>query len=194
MATALQPFVDRRRPTRAALDQAPSALSAAGAGLDRGRTLLASTRALAAAASETLPSAPSGLRAATALLRSSRVPLSRTTALLRAANPAIPATLRITETLSPVVDPMTAAFDDLAPMMSYIGRYGCDIKHFGAVFRSMTGIAATPGGEAGPFGQFRFQLIASPAENAGIEKPGPRRVGYASPCRYLSDSERGGAP
>jgi hypothetical protein len=186
MASAMRPFADERRATQAALEQAPSALSAASAGLERGRMLLDATRALAEAANETLPSAPRGLRAATAFLRTSHSPLRRAAELLRAARPAAPAMLRMTGALSPVLDPLRRAFDDLAPMMTYIGRYGCDIRHLGAVFRSMTGIGATPGTEAGAIGQFRFQLIPSPEENAGSAKPGPPRVGYAAPCAYLT--------
>src|SRR5206468_7506003 len=83
-AAAMQPFVDRRRSVRAALDEAPAALSAADGGLARGRRLLSATRALASATHATLPPAPAGMRSAAALLRGSHLPLRRATALLRA--------------------------------------------------------------------------------------------------------------
>lgn len=188
MATGLQPFVDRRQSTQAMLDEAPSSLSAANTGLTRGRRLLSATRILAVATNETLPSAPSGLRATTALLRTSHGPLRRTASLLRATRPAVPATLRITSALSPVLNPLRRGFDDLTPMVAQIGRYGCDIRNLGVVFRSMTGATSAPGGEVGPLGQLRFQLIVPPQETAGNEDSSVIRDGYAPPCKYLGGS------
>ena len=102
----------------------------------------------------------------------------------------MPATLRITAALSPVVGPLRAGFDDLTPTVAYIGRYGCDIRHLGAVFRSMTGIGSTPGGEVGALSQFRFQLIPSPDENVGNQtaQSARGREGYPAPCKYLGDA------
>lgn len=186
-ATALQPFVDRRRAAQAMLDEAPPALRAARAGLSEGRRLLGATRALATAANATLPSAPSSLRNTTALLRSSRTPLRRTASLLGATERAVPAALRTTEALSPVLGPLKRVLDDLVPMARYAGRYGCDIVNFGSVFRSMTGLGANPGGEVGALGQFRLQVIPTPAESAGLENPEPVRIRdtYSPPCKYL---------
>lgn len=195
-AAAMRPFVDRRSATWAALDEAPLALSSATAGLREGRRLLAATRALAKAAHATLPAAPSGLRVASALLRTSHTPLRRTASLLSAARPAVPAALRITAAMSPVLGPMRSGFDELAAMMADIGPHGCDIQNFGAVFRSMTGVGFTPGGEVGALSQFRFQVIPSPAENSGTESPEAVRMRdtYSPPCKYLGGTYVNGRP
>ena len=194
---ALAPFVDQRAAVRAALAQAPATLDAANSGLTRGRRLLTAARALATAASRTLVQAPSGLTEATALLRESHVPLQRTAALLRTAGPAVPAALRITRSLSPLLAPLGQALDNLTPMVAHIGRYGCDVINFGAVFRSMTGFGGTGDGPGGPAMEFRLQAIP-PSVNqvTGTSEQSNLviRDGYPGPCKYLASPYSAAAP
>jgi hypothetical protein len=185
---ALAPFVDRRDAVQTALGEAPSTLAAADSGLTRGRTLLAAARSLANEASVTLPTAPAGLRTTAALLREARTPLVKTNTLLKAAQPAVPGALRLTKALRPVLDPTRAALQNLTPMVTEIGRYGCDIKNLGATFRSMTGFGGVGEGPGGPAMQFRLQSISPfPTEALGVtDNTGLLiRDGYPEPCKYL---------
>lgn len=187
-ADALAPFAARQADVARTLTAAPPALAAATAGLGHGRELLAAADALARAAQRTLPPAPAGLRRAAALLRTSRTPLARTDALLRAAVPAVPAALKITGALRPLLGPLGQGIGDLIPMVTQIGRYGCDIENLGAVFRSMTGFGGTGSGPGGPAMEFRLQAIPS-QETVGALTPGPSLVtrdGYPAPCKYAS--------
>jgi phospholipid/cholesterol/gamma-HCH transport system substrate-binding protein len=196
-AVALQPFVDRRQAVRDTLAQAPAALRAANVGLTDGRRLLDATRALAISASRTLPYAPAGLRSATALLRESHTPLRRAASLLHDAGRAVPAALRITGSLSPVLRPLRETLGDLVPMVTRLGRYGCDIENFGVVFRSMTGFGGTGEGPIGPAMAFRLQAIPPSAEEITGSKDDSgliQRDGYPEACKYLAKPYPGSAP
>jgi hypothetical protein len=74
-------------------------------------------------------------------------------------------------------------------MVTRLGRYGCDVVNFGAVFRSMTGLGGTGEGPGGPAMEFRLQAIPpSAAEAAGISDHSGlvTRDGYPAPCKYLA--------
>jgi hypothetical protein len=109
---------------------------------------------------------------------------------LRAVHPAVPAVLQITRQVSPVLAPLSQALTSLEPLLGRIAQYRCDIANFGAVFRSMTGFASdgAPGGY-GPAGQFRLQVIPSPAETltTGIT-PADQSLAhfdpYPTPCQF----------
>jgi len=186
-ARALAPFSDRRAQLQDTLEVAPSALTAADRGLTNGRGLLRSARAVATAASRTLAPAPAGLAEASRLLADSKIPLRRTAALLRSAAPAIPAALRITDAARPLLRPLHEAFSDLEPMLTKIGRHGCDIINTGTVFRSMTGFGGTGEGPNGAAMQFRLQAIPSP-ETIGVPDTSGlvTREGYPEPCKYAA--------
>jgi virulence factor Mce-like protein len=192
-AASAQPFVDQRTAVQAALDQAPPALSAANAGLANGERLLSAADALSIQAKEILPQAPAGLKATTTLLRTSHPALIGARALLAAANPAVPALLRITNALGPVLPPAGTAFGQGTGIANDVGPYGCNIKNFGSVIRSMTGFGAAgePGGPGGPPMAFRLEVIpAAPTELFGTTDFTHlvKRVGYSPPCHYLSTS------
>jgi len=185
---ALRPFADRRDALRDTLDVAPSSLSAATAGLRTGTRLLAATGELARSAHRTLPAAPAGLHQATALLREAREgrpsPLQRATSLLRAVPSAVPATLAVTTRLRPLLPLLDDALGSLRPIVSYAGKYGCDIVNTGVTLRSMTGFVGTGEGPNGPSSQFRLQALGAP-ETLGIKDPSPTRDAYHAPCTYL---------
>jgi virulence factor Mce-like protein len=198
-ARAIEPFAQERTALRSALDEAPSTLATASAGLTRGRTLLASTERLATAVNRTLPAVPPGLRAATRLLVTSPDPLRRASALLRAAGPAVPAALKVTRSLSPVLPRLQSLLDEALPIVKYVGPRGCDIENFGVVMRSMTGFGGVGKGPLGPSMEFRAQLLPSPEALAPATKVSPiKKDAYAAPCKYLSrvypyDTGQGGA-
>jgi virulence factor Mce-like protein len=190
-SAALRPFVDQRSAVQATLDQAPSALAAANAGLSNGDRLLNAADALSLAAQQVLPAAPPGLRATTALLRTSHPALTRARSLLQTAKPAIPDLLRITSAVSPVLPRLSPALDRAIPIANQVAPYGCNIENFATVIRSMTGYGAAdqPGGPGGPPMAFRLEVIPAPptelfgtADFTGLVK----RVGYSPPCHYLS--------
>jgi virulence factor Mce-like protein len=190
-ATSAQPFVDQRAAVQAALDQAPSALAAANAGLANGERLLSAADALSLQARAILPQAPAGLEATTVLLKTSHPALIRARSLLAAARPAVPALLRITNALSPVLPPTSDALRRGTGIANDVGPFGCNIKNFASVIRSMTGFGAAdqPGGPGGPPMAFRLEVIpAAPTELLGIKDFTGlvKRVGYSPPCHYLS--------
>ncbi|MHB8693630.1 MAG: MlaD family protein [Solirubrobacteraceae bacterium] len=189
-ARAIAPFADRAQSVQSIFDQAPSALDAATTGLGRGQALLEATTALARAVNRTLPFAPAGLAAASRLLSVGPQTLPAADRLLRAVRPAVPAVLTITSHLSPTLAPLSQSLTSLEPLLQRIAQYGCDIANFGAVFRSMTGFASqgAPGGY-GPAGQFRLQVIPSPAETLSTgTTAGDKSLAhfdpYPSPCQF----------
>lgn len=187
---ALRPLVTERDAVRSTLDQAPGALDATNAGLARGTRLLASVRGVADSAARTLPFAPAGLRTTSRLLAEADTPLQRTNGLLKEVEPAVPAALKTTQALRPALKPLTELSDDLDPMVTLLGRYGCDIVNFGTVFRSMTGSAGNGSGPNGSLKAFRLQAIApSLAEvtsTDGAKDPLFVKDAYPTPCKYLS--------
>lgn len=190
-STSLQPLVDQRTAVQNALDQAPSALDSASAGLSNGNRLLDAADALSVQAQDVLPLAPDALKATTALLRDSHPALARTRSLLATAQPAVPALLRITSAVSPVLSPLDQALGRGTPISNQVAPYACNVENFGSVIRSMTGFggnANVPGGPGGPAMAFRLEVIpAGPAQMLGIKDTSLlKRVGYSPPCHYLS--------
>lgn len=184
-AAALRPFSQERRALQRTLDVAPDALRRTGEGLTTGRALLAQVRTLSRAVTGTLEPAPSALRATTALLRESPRPLDRTADLLEDVGPAVPATLKVLRSTRPVLRPVADAVTDLVPLARRVGEYGCDIVNFGAVFRSMTGVAVP--GKDGPAGYFRLYAAPSPLESAGLNAEGSATTNYdpfPEPCKF----------
>lgn len=184
---ALAPFVSGRDGVRALLSAAPPALDAADAGLGKGVRLLAAVRSVADAAQRTLPPAPAGLRSAAALLQEAGTPLRRTNGLLREAEPTVPQVLKVAGALRPVLPGLKAATDDLAPMVTTLGAYGCDIVNLGTTFRSMTGSGGTGSGPNGPLKNFRLQAIVPAlgevtqvSDHSGLLI----KDGYPAPCKY----------
>lgn len=164
---ALGPFVDRAPRVRQILDVAPSTLDAARPALVEGRRLLASVRAVARAASSTLPESTAGLRATTALLRESPRPLRRTAELLREAGSAVPAVLRITRSASPVLEPLRRAFATLRDPAVKLGEHGCDLDNFVENWRDFLSYGVAGGGPFGPLISIRIEAIAGPGNIAG---------------------------
>ncbi|WP_205698855.1 MlaD family protein [Conexibacter sp. SYSU D00693] len=187
---ALTPFVTERDATRATLDAAPGALAAAQAGLGAGRPLLVAAQGLSRAARRVLPDAPGALRATRALLAEAQDPLRKARPLLAEVEPTVPAALRVTSAADPLLKPVVGLADDLRRMADQLAPYGCDIKNFGAVFRSMTGLGArAPGGPNGAPMQFRLQIAAPvPTEALSMQDTTGLvvRDGYPDPCEYLA--------
>lgn len=184
---ALQPLVTERGQVRDVLAAAPPALDAADAGLAKGTRLLAALRSVAGAASLTLPDAPRGLRTTALLLRDARDPLAKADDLLQEVDPTVPKVLKLTGAVRPVLRPLLNASEDLRPMVSTIGAYGCDIINTGTTFRSMTGSGGTGSGPNGPLKNFRLQAIA-PALGELTQVSDHTGVlikdGYPAPCKY----------
>lgn len=185
---ALRPFSTQRTALRETLDEAPTALASATTSFVSGQRLLRATGDLARSAHRTLPVAPAGLRETTKLLRDAREgetsTLDRASALLRTARPAVPAALRITRSLRPTLPLLDDALGSLGPIVSYVGRYGCNLKNSAVMLRSMTGFVGAGSGPNGPPSHFRLQAVAGP-ESLGIKDPVSTRDIYHEPCRYI---------
>jgi virulence factor Mce-like protein len=189
---ALRPFVDHRAQTQAALTAAPPALAAAQPAFEEGRGLLASARALAAAAQTTLPRAPAGLREVTALLEGSARPLARTATLLDAAGPAVPAALRVTRALSPLLPRLQDAGVHLAPIVTGLGRYSCDLAELGDNWRSVLNQGVPGGGEIGPLTSFRITALGTAESLAAFAPDQGTQEPFSAPCKYSSPPTRYG--
>jgi phospholipid/cholesterol/gamma-HCH transport system substrate-binding protein len=186
-ADALHPIAASGARLRQALAAAPPALSQANVGLTRGRVLLRAVGSLAGAARPALRHAPAGLRAATALLRQAPLPLRRTTTLLATADGAVPPVLHLLHTADPLLAPLAQGLSNLTPVVTILGRYGCDIENFGEVFRSVTGFGGNGAGPNGPAMSFRLTAAAPPlGEAIGAKDPLTHRQSYAKPCTFLS--------
>jgi phospholipid/cholesterol/gamma-HCH transport system substrate-binding protein len=188
-ADVLQPFVDEQDKLRGILEQAPPALTATEQGLASGERLLTAVTGLASEAARILPLAPRGLRATTALLHDSPAPLHRANTLLAGVPPTVPSVLHITRRLPPLLKPLRNGLGDLTPVLLKISPYGCDIKNWGAVMRSMDGFGGFGNGPIGPLGEFRAQAsVVSVGGTAGIDDGtglAPRDT-YPPPCKYLA--------
>ena len=191
---ALNPFIESRAATQAALTEAPSALNAMNSGLGEGRRLLASARSLSNALDQTLAGAPAALDRTTDLLADHDTALRRTDSLLEAARTAVPAALEITDALSPNLNPLQRAFDDLRPIARQLSRHDCDVKNFGDNWRSVLGYGAPSERrigpyDAGPYNQFRIQFLGG-AESLSNLAPGfakpfvADRDFYVKPCKF----------
>jgi len=190
-AKALQPFASQRSALQNALTQAPSALQSATAGLGNGERLLSAADNLALQAQQVLPLAPDGFRQATALLADSHPALREARVLLVNLQPTIPAVLRVTNGLSPVLNPFSDALSMGIPIVNQVGPYGCNIENTAAVLRSMTGYGGTGTGPDGPAMAFRLEIIAAPpTEILGTKDYTGliQRAGYAPPCTNLADT------
>ncbi|MCW3039815.1 MAG: hypothetical protein JWM31_1720, partial [Solirubrobacterales bacterium] len=92
--------------------------------------------------------------------------------------------------LRPVLTPLTALSNQLNPMVTLLGRYGCDIVNLGSTFRSMTGSGGTGHGPNGPLKEFRLQAIApSVGEVASVDATNDPQFVFdpaPTPCKYLS--------
>jgi ABC-type transporter Mla subunit MlaD len=190
-AKALQPFASQRSALQNALTQAPSALQSATAGLGNGERLLSAADNLAVQAQQVLPLAPDGFRQATALLADSHPALREARVLLVNLQPTIPAVLRVTNGLSPVLNPFSNALSMGIPIVNQVDPYGCNIENTAAVLRSMTGSGGTGTGPDGPAMAFRLEIIAAPPTEIFGTKDYTglvQRVGYAPPCTNLADT------
>ena len=87
--------------------------------------------------------------------------------------------------------------DNLIPLVTRVGRYGCDFVNFGAVFRSMTGFGGTGEGPGGPAMEFRLQAIpptVSQVTGTSEQSNLVIRDGYPAPCKYLASPYPAAAP
>jgi virulence factor Mce-like protein len=188
--TALAPFATQRAQLRATLQDAPSALTTATAGLTQGTQLLGAVDTLAVAARSTLVDAPGALKQTNTLLTDAETPVSGgptplngLNTLLKSARPGVDGALSITASLKPTLPYLKQTLTTFAPMVSYIGSYGCDLINFGETMRSMTGFGGTGAAESGPLGEFRLQAVAG-VESLGLPETNSVRNAYAAPCQY----------
>ena len=73
------------------------------------------------------------------------------------------------------------------PIVQQLGPYGCNLKNFGAVLRSLTGFGGLGNGPGGPAVAFRLIAIPSaPTEALGVKDLTGvvKHDAYYPPCAY----------
>jgi virulence factor Mce-like protein len=195
LTPAVTPFSSERTAVQAAIEVAPATLTTAQSGLGRGLRLLSAVRALAAAASTTLPPAPPALSDLSALLNAAPVPLHELVPDLQHRLPVTAEGLQrlLAEARAKLVPLFDQGVSLARPQLQYIGQHSCDFKNFSASMRSMTGFAQPGNGPIGQAMAFRLDVpVPAGVEGLGLDASGPlglglyKRVGYEAPCAYLS--------
>lgn len=184
---ALAPFARERDALAATLDVAPGALRATRTALTRIDPALDRAARFARAADRFTGVAPAGLEAATSVLREARRPLADLDALLRSTDAAVGPTLALTEAVDPVLPRLTATFELAREPSRILGPYGCDIRGFGANWRSFLGYA--PVGQTGPLGPQTILRTSLGVPSSQTPNTGPGFLagsgvdGSPAPCR-----------
>jgi virulence factor Mce-like protein len=180
---ASRPFADERASVERLLAVAPRALSQTRASLAATDPLLTRAERFADAATAFTQHAPRALRATTDLLRGGRRPLRDAQGVLRTAQSAVRPTLRLTDSLSPVLPRLRAVLDLARAPSRTLGAYGCDIARWSRTWRSFLGYA--PRGQSGPLGPLailRTTLVTGGIPGRVSSVPGASADGDISPC------------
>lgn len=156
-ARALRPFTEARDAIQTTLDKAPGAFTTVSTGLPQVDPLIEQVRGFARDVRPALKAGPSSFAQTSALLNESRPGLRATDDTLKLASKAVVPTIRLLDTVKPVLPTLDGTFANGTPLIQSLGAYGCDIVKFGDHWTSMMGFGNQDGGS------LRFTL------NFGVE-------------------------
>ncbi|MDX6674611.1 MAG: phospholipid/cholesterol/gamma-HCH transport system substrate-binding protein, partial [Solirubrobacteraceae bacterium] len=128
-ARAAQVFGDRAGSVRSTLEQAPGALAELRTGLPSVTRLVAQVDGLARQGRPALAAAPGALHETSRLLVNARPSLDRADRTLELARRAVDPSLKLLNTLRPVLPGLDSAFDSLVPNLKSVGEHACDISN-----------------------------------------------------------------
>lgn len=190
-ADALQAFADAGDDLGRSLDEAPTSLASARAGLADAEPFLREIRALSRAALPTLEPAPAGLRSLSRLIRESPAGLKSARTTLRKAEDAVDPTLGLLTEIDPVLPSFRSGLASSLPLVDRIGAHGCDVALFAKNWSSMLG-QGVPGGnkDIGTINALRMNLLVSEESVAGTSVRSPLIVDnpYPAPCTVSDDA------
>lgn len=192
-AAALRPFSDRGDAVRSTLDEAPPALATLRSRLPQVDRFVGELEGLARRARPVLEAGPGAFRQTSALLSEARPGLVDADTTLRRANAAVLPTIRLLDAVRPVLPQLEATLDNSAPLITRLGRYGCDVIAWGRRWTE----ALTYGNALG--GHLRFNVITpSPESVTGLEGGlgpvgaiGLNRSPYPRPCQSQTETATG---
>jgi phospholipid/cholesterol/gamma-HCH transport system substrate-binding protein len=189
---ALQPFSRAAAGLTAALRKAPGDLAASRDALAHSQALLEATSALTRDAVPALHAAPASFRQASALLAQARPSLRELNSTVKDVSRASGPTLRLLETLLPVLPRLDTLATASDPMLSDLGVRGCDIHAFLSNWESMVGYGEGDGN------YFRLLLYGGNPQNVpGFATKSPPIASihddpYPAPCAAESEVAQGG--
>lgn len=190
-ADALQAFADAGDDLGSSLEEAPSSLAAARAGLSDAEPFLREIRALSRTALPALEPAPAGLRSTSRLIRESPAGLKSARTTLQRANDAVDPALGLLATVDPVLPSFRSGLASSLPLVDRVGAHGCDVALFARTWSSMLG-QGVPGGnkDIGTINSLRLSVLGSEESVTGVAVRSPLLVDnpYPAPCTVTQDA------
>ncbi|MEV4418938.1 MlaD family protein [Patulibacter sp. NPDC049589] len=190
-AKALQAFADAGDDLGSSLNEAPSSLAAARAGLADAEPFLREIRALSRTAVPALEPAPAGLRATSRLIRESPAGLQSARTTLAKAQAAVDPVLGLLGETDPVLPSFRSGLASSLPLVDRVGAHGCDVALFAKNWSSMLG-QGVPGGDKdiGTINALRLVVLASEESITGPTIRSPLVVDnpYPAPCTVEQDA------
>ena len=145
-ADALAPFGEERGAVQDVLETAPGAFSTLRGRLPAVQPLLAETAGFAREARPVLTAGPNAFGQTSALLKESRPGLRDAEDTLALADKAVNPTLKLLDTVRPVLPELDATMLNTQPVTDSLGAYGCDIVRMGRQWGSMMHLGNQDGG------------------------------------------------
>jgi phospholipid/cholesterol/gamma-HCH transport system substrate-binding protein len=191
---AMRPFAQEAESLAETFAVAPGALAGTRTALRRTSPLLARTTRFARAATRFSAVAPAGLGAVTEVLVDGRGPLDDLDALLRTTRRAVAPTVALAAAVDPVLPRLEATLALTREPARTLGRFGCDIRGFGANWRSFLGYA--PQGQTGRLGPQTLLRTSTGAPSGQTPNVGPGLLAGSgvdvdpAPCRPAGGGRR----
>ncbi|MBA2350186.1 MAG: MCE family protein [Solirubrobacterales bacterium] len=145
-AEALKPFTEERDAVQSTLDKAPGALATVRSGLPQVDPLIEQVRGLARDVRPALRAGPTTFAQTSALLQEARPGLRDADDTLELADDAVLPTIRLLDTVKPVLPVLDSTLENGTPLVSTLGAYGCDIVQYGERWTSMLAFGNQDGG------------------------------------------------
>lgn len=189
-AKALRPFTDSGKALQSALDKSPATVSTLSSRLPTVNGLAAELEGLATRARPVLRSGPGALTQTAALLREARPGLIDADTTLKRADAAVVPTLRLLDSVRPVLPQLEGTLDNAKPVVERLGRYGCDFINWGRRWTEALGYGNSQGG------YLRFNVVTPmPDAVTGLEGPAAQlssvavnRSPYPGPCKSMAET------
>ncbi|WP_084269607.1 MlaD family protein [Patulibacter minatonensis] len=173
------------------LDEAPSSLSTARAGLADAEPLLREIRALSRVSLPALQPAPAGLRSTSRLIQDSPAGLKSARTTLGKLDDAVDPTLGLLAKVDPVLPAFRKGLASSLPVVDRLGAHGCDFALFAKNWSSMMG-QGVPGGDPdiGTINSLRLNVLSSEESITGARVRSPLVVDnpYPAPCTVTQDA------
>jgi len=190
-ADALDAFAKSADGIRESLDEAPTSLATARAGLRDTEPFLREIRALSRTALPALEPAPAGLKATSRLIRESPAGLKSARTTLAKAEDAVDPLLGLLGEVDPVLPSIRSGLASSLPIVDRLGAHGCDIELFTKNWSSMLGFGVNGGNkDIGTINALRLNVLGSEESisGAGIRSPFLTDNPYPAPCTVRQDA------